>query len=203
MLGVLTGAGVRIEELANVLEFGCAAGRMLRFFPPGGSELWGVDIKAEPIAWCQQHLSPPLMFATTTTAPHLPFEDNYSDLISCGSVFTHISDLADAWFLELRRVLRRGGYAYITIHDKHSIELLFTRYKGRSDYRFLTNMLRELDAEVSVLSQDYASFSIGTEPKAQVFYNAGHLATKWSAWATVVSVTQEAYGYQTAILVRK
>jgi SAM-dependent methyltransferase len=62
-------------------------------------------------------------FCTTTTAPHLPFEDGYFDLIYAGSVFTHIADLADAWFLELKRIVRPGGRLYITVHDKHTIDL--------------------------------------------------------------------------------
>jgi ubiquinone/menaquinone biosynthesis C-methylase UbiE len=70
----------------------------------------------------------PLHFVTTTTAPHLPFEDDYFDLVYCGSVFTHISDLADAWLLEIRRILRTGAYAYITIHDNKSVRLLQVFY---------------------------------------------------------------------------
>src|SRR5262245_9109116 len=205
MLGILKGAGESPQRLLRVLELGCAAGRMLRFYPyiEGKSEIWGVDIKAQHICWCQQHLSPPFFFATTTTMPHLPFEDSYFDLVYCGSVFTHISDLADAWFLELRRVLRRGGYAYITIHDKNTVDLLFTKYKDRKDYLFLIDMIRRLDEETSVLSQDYACFSIGSEPKTQVFYDVDYIVQKWSRLAKVLSVTKEAYGYQTALLLQK
>src|SRR5262245_11425413 len=99
MLDILKKAGAAPESLYRVRELGCAGARMLRHYPyvPEHSELWGVDISAKHITWCQQHLSPPFVFATITTSPHLPFEDNYFDLIFCGSVFTHISDLADAW----------------------------------------------------------------------------------------------------------
>lgn len=205
MLENLKVVGESPQALSRVLDLGCAAGRMLRFYPyiEGKSEIWGVDIKAKHICWCQQHLSPPLFFATTTTMPHLPFEDNYFDLVYCGSVFTHISDLADAWFLELRRILRKGGYAYITIHDKHTIELLLTKYKDRKDYHFLIDMIRRLDKETSVLSQDYAYFSIGSEPKTQVFYDVDYLVKKWSQLAKVLSVTPEAHDYQTALLFQK
>jgi len=205
MLSILRRAGAVPEDCARVLELGCAAARMLRYFPhpAGRSELWGVDIKAKHITWCQQHLSPPLLFATTTTAPHLPFEDRYFDLIFCGSVFTHISDLADAWFLELRRILVPGGYAYITIHDKHSVELLLGKYRDRQDYEFLVDILRNLDRETSVLSQDYAAFAVGHEPGVQVFYDIDYLVQKWSRLAEAVSVAPEAYGYQTAIVARK
>ena len=205
MLNTLRVVGESAQSLLKVLDLGCAAGRMLRFYPrtEGRSELWGVDIKAKHICWCQQHLSPPLFFATTTTMPHVPFEDNYFDLVYCGSVFTHISDLADAWFLELRRILRKGGYAYITIHDKHTIELLLTKYKDRKDYQFLIDMMRQLDKETSILSQNYAYFSIGSEPKTQVFYDVEYLLKKWSQLAKVISITPEAHSYQTALLFQK
>ena len=95
----------------------------------------GVDINAKHINWCQLNLGPPFFFATTTTAPHLPFEDGYFDLIYSGSVFTHISDLADAWLLELRRIVRKGGYLYITIHDKRTVEVLLTVQGPSALYR--------------------------------------------------------------------
>jgi ubiquinone/menaquinone biosynthesis C-methylase UbiE len=44
-----------------------------------------------------------------TILPHLPFEDRSFDVVYAGSVFTHIDDLAQTWFLELRRVLHAGG----------------------------------------------------------------------------------------------
>jgi SAM-dependent methyltransferase len=205
MLDILTRAGVSPQTLTRVLDFGCASGRMLRFYPytTSRSEVWGIDIGAEYINWCQQHLSPPFLFALATTSPHLPFEDNYFDLIYSGSVFTHISDLADTWFLELRRILRRGGYAYISIHDKHTVELLLTKYATSKEHSTFVEQVRQFAERTSVLSQDYASFSYGTDPESQVFYDVEYLVQKWSRFAKVVSVVPEAYEYQTAILLQK
>ena len=82
-------------------------------------EIWGTEIRFRAGSLgVKQYLSPPFHFATTTTSPHLPFEDRYFGLIYAGSVFTHIDDLADAWFLELRRALRPGGRLFITVHDR-------------------------------------------------------------------------------------
>jgi SAM-dependent methyltransferase len=203
MLGILETAGESPRTLSRVMDFGCAAGRMLRAYPytPGESELWGVDVSGKHITWCQQYLSPPFSFAMSTTTPHLPFEDNYSDFVYRASVFTHISELADAWFLELRRILRRGGYAYITIHDKQTVELLYTKYKD--SHSAFVELIRDYDRRTSVLSQNYACFSIGVEPLSQVFYDAEHLVKKWSQFADVLSVTPEAHDYQTAILLQK
>ena len=56
------------------------------------------------------------------------FSDSYFDLIFTGSAFTHIDDLAEAWLLELRRLLSEKGRVYITIHDRHTIALLDAGY---------------------------------------------------------------------------
>jgi ubiquinone/menaquinone biosynthesis C-methylase UbiE len=213
MLRALQRAGAAPESFQRVLDFGCAAARMLRFFPNKlvkKAELWGVDLKADSISWCQQNLGPPFLFSTNTTSPHLPFEDNYFDLVYAGSVFTHIADLPDAWFLELRRILRKGGYAYVTITDKKALEILFAKYLDRKDLQlgWFVDLLRRFDSETKVLSEDYGCFSIeggrwGGFPVPQVFYDLDYLKRKWSPLATLVSVNHEAYGFQTALLFQK
>jgi ubiquinone/menaquinone biosynthesis C-methylase UbiE len=129
MKHILSQSGFLIQPSHRILDFGCGAGRMIRWLGDSveGCEVWGVDIQSEHIMWCQQHLSPPFKFATVTTAPHLPFEDRYFDLIYCGSVFSHIDDLADACLLELKRILQPGGRLYITVHEKHSLQQYLTR----------------------------------------------------------------------------
>ena len=180
LLKILGDGGVNPNSLTRVLDLGCAAGRMLRFFPrsANNAEVWGLDIDARRILWCQQHLSPPINFATITTSPHLPFEDNYFDLVYCASVFTHITDLADAWFLEIRRVLRNGGHAYITIHDKHSVELLFTKYRNNELFAGLVKSVEPFYKRHSIQSGDYACFWFGADPKSQVFYDVEDLVGK-------------------------
>ncbi len=71
MLEVLEKAGASPEAFDRVLDLGCAAARMLRFYPysSGKSELWGADVDARHISWCQQNLGPPFRFLTNTTSP--------------------------------------------------------------------------------------------------------------------------------------
>jgi len=200
MLSAIKQAGAQLADLRRVLDFGCATGRMLRFYPrTPDTECWGVDIKAKNILWCQEHLSPPFRFAATTTLPHLPFEDGYFDLVYCASVFTHIADLPDSTLLELRRTLRPGGLIYATVHDEHSVDLLLRDFQERE----LTKQLRRIDAETGVLRSDYKFFYVGGEPWTQVFYDNGYLVQKWSQFMDVVSVIPEAMDYQTAFLLRK
>jgi SAM-dependent methyltransferase len=200
----LTQVDVAPEDLPRVLDFGCAEGRVLRFFPRAeGFERWGVDVNAGRIAWAQQHLSPPLLFATTTTAPHLPFADGYFDFIYGLSVFTHIGELADAWFLELLRILRPGGHAWLTIHDQHSVEILLERHEERPLHEEMVALLERLDGKTGFLAQDWVYFTVLADPAAQVFHNVDYLVARWSRLAACLAVKPEATGYQTALVFQK
>jgi len=221
MQELLQKAGLQTPQ--RVLDLGCAAGRMIRFFPREKDRpaIWGADINAKYIEWCQQQLSPPFLFTTITTLPHLPFEDNYFDVVYCGSVFTHITDLADAWFLEVQRVLGRRGFAYITIHDKGSLQTLLARSSGSIDQLAPSDVswekpcgepgtssagaywINEFNKTVDLDTLDYASFSFSQDPYSNIFYDRDYLVDKWSRFSEIVSVNPRAYGGQTALLFRK
>ena len=174
-------------------------------------EIWGVDICASPILWCKEHLSPPFHFATTTISPHLPFEDRYFDLICAGSIFTHIEDLIDAWFLELRRVLRPGGRLYFTLVDRRAIavfegrrtteesESYYKRLGGKEVWeRVVDGYLRTApgyqafkrkEADMVAISRSFA-----------VLWDAEFLCKRQDPFYRTLSITEKAYGHQTAIL---
>jgi len=208
MKGILESSGFVIKKGHRVLDFGCATGRMIRWLDDAAKqcEIWGVDVSAELIIWCQQHLAPPFYFCTITTAPHLPFEDGYFDLIYAGSVFTHIADLADAWFLELKRITRPGGRLYITVHDKHTIDLIINNPGSLSPMK---DLLQAHYKKENIGELDFDMFTInrtrGTVEgnMAQVFQDIDYLRRHWGRMMNILSVTQEAFWEQTAILFEK
>lgn len=114
------------DEGRRVLEMGCASGRVLRHFTndPRYCEVWGADIKLRHVEWVRQNLRKDVKIVHNTILPSLPIEDNYLDLVVCYSVFTHIDDLELAWIAEIRRVLKPGGTAFITIHDENTWDML-------------------------------------------------------------------------------
>ncbi len=202
MQQALAATGWALEAGDRVLDFGCGAGRMTRWLADQAAdcEIWGTDISAEHITWCQQHLTPPLHFMTTTTLPHLPFEDHSCALIYAGSVFSHLDDLADAWFLELRRIARPGGRLYITIMDQTTIEIL-----ARAEWKsfWLAWYLLTNPEYHTFTKQKYGKFTIGRALRAQVFYDRNYLAQKLARWFIVHSVLPESYGFQTALILEK
>ena len=186
----------------RILDFGCSAGRLLRHFEDEAktAEAWGVDLHSAAIHWAQAHLSPPFNFCLTTTAPHLPFEDNYFGLIFSGSVWTHIGELDDAWLLEMRRILRAGGRLYMTISDQNTLEEI----KRKSPEHESTRHVAELDAATGMLSKDYVQFVTRSTPWLQrSVYNREVWLAKVSRWMDVRIARESAYGWQSGILLAK
>jgi SAM-dependent methyltransferase len=99
----------------RVLDFGCGAGRVVRQFLPEAEsgEFWGCDLHAPTISWLNENLSPPMRFYVNDEIP-LPHPDGYFDLVYAISVFTHITNDWSAWLLELRRILKPGGFLLAT-----------------------------------------------------------------------------------------
>jgi SAM-dependent methyltransferase len=215
MKSIIADSGWSLDSATRILEFGCASGRMLRWLHDvsASRELWGVDLYEPTIIWCQRHMSPPMNFLLTTSFPHLPFEDRYFDFIFAGSVFTHIPDLDDAWLLELKRILRPGGRMYLTIHDEHNLDLIYTpeRPPLREETRkFFLELLAPLNQEVALRAGEFEKIVVCRIPGqacrhgiAQVFYHTDFIRRQWGKFLKVVSTTQEAYGYQTAVLLER
>ncbi len=199
MLAKLAEGGCSLAAGGRILDFGSGVGRMIRHLGDHAvsGEVWGVDISAPHVHWCESNLSPPFHFATTTTIPHLPFRDGYFDLIYAASVFTHLADLANAWILELRRVCRTGGFVYLTIHDDSTLEL----FEGLYAEHWLARMVQE-DPSYRANAGNFGMLVIGNDVEAQVFYGRDTFRRALSVAFEVRGVHPQAHGYQTAYVAR-
>lgn len=187
----------------RVLEWGCAAARILRNFATHAetAEVWGVDVNAAPIRWCQAHLNPPFHFSTTTTFPHLPFEDNYFRLVFGASVLTHVFDLSDAWLMELRRIVAPGGRVYLTIHDEHTIKTVCQPEHWASGLR---QELERLFGEYPEASEGFAEFVLHRmEGDTLVFHHTDYLRRQWGQFLTVLDIKPNSHDYQSAVILSK
>lgn len=199
MLDTVSTAGLDFRPGDRILDLGCGAGRMIRHLAPlaRNCEIWGADISAEHILWCQRNLSPPFHFLTSTKVPHLPFADASFRFIYGGSLFTHIDDMARAWLLELRRLLRGDGLAYVTIHDEQTVRLFEAYQKPPAIVRQI--MSARLWDEAKAGSD---MFTTGRDDQSQVFYARDWFERMLAPMFEIVEARPEAYFYQTAILVR-
>jgi len=207
MRAVLAKAGAPIEETKRILDFGCAAGRMIRALEDLAAtrDVYGCDVMGPHVAWCRENLSPPFRFFASSLVPHLPFEDRFLDLVYAGSVFTHFEDTWETWMMELARVVRPGGHLYVTIHDHHTIRALAAEAKGH----FFAEKMRASPEYAAFATSDFGMFSIRTgrgrvqSMQCNVFFDAEWFKSRVAHLADVVAVEPAAYGYQTAVLLRR
>ena len=200
MVKLISDAGWQIQANYNpILDLGCGGGRMIRHLRQyaAQSEIWGMDISAPHINWLKTHLSPPFHFAVNTTIPHLPFSDDTFGLIYCGSLFTHIDDLAESWFLELRRLLKPGGVLFCTIHDEHTLNALSKEPFHPIAQVISKGMLR------SESGQRPDILVSGQDSDCNVFYKNRYLTNILSGIFQIKGCAPSAYGYQTGYILSK
>ncbi len=133
LITALAVAGRTLRPSDTVLDFGCGCGRTLVWLPARFPEarFFGTDTDRDAIAWCQRNL-PNGAFVVNDSVPPMPFRDGSFDLVSSVSVFTHLNEEHQLlWLAELRRVLKPGGLAILTIHGEDAANVLGESYAAR------------------------------------------------------------------------
>lgn len=127
-------SGIDIEQIGNLLDFGCGTGRLLvgwHIIKPH-IRLYGCDLNPKLIDWARQHLPSPIECCLSSLNPPLPFPDQQFNMIYLISVFTHLSlETQKLWIKEFKRILRRGGYLLVTLHGELYVRNTFDL---QSDY---------------------------------------------------------------------
>jgi SAM-dependent methyltransferase len=131
---ILAKNGLRMEQFDNVLDFGCGVGRIIRHWDQSERPLLhGTDYNPDLIGWCRENLSA-CEFRVNTLSGSLPYEDETFDFIYSFSVFTHLKEpLQFHWIDELTRVLKPGGYVYLTTHGRHYVSILNSAEREQFD----------------------------------------------------------------------
>lgn len=151
----------------RVLDAGCGYGRNLLFLLRGGCEIFAVDADPGAVAHVRQ-LSATLQTGLPSTnfqvAPiqHLPFPDDFAEVVICNSVLHFARDEQDfrAMLREMWRVLRPGGLLFCRLGSR--IGMAFERVRdgvytiGDGSEWFLVDepMLLELTVELGAVLVD-------------------------------------------------
>ncbi len=111
-------------DARSVLDLGCGSARVLPHVAALAptATCTGCDVDTAAITWAARHY-PKLSWVASPFEPPLPFADRSFDLVYSISVFSHLGEeLQDRWLAELRRLLRPGGVALLSVHGSHAFE---------------------------------------------------------------------------------
>lgn len=209
---VLQYYGVSLRPGDHVMELGCASGRVLRHLAcqEAGLNVWGTDIDKRHIDWILRYLGPAIKAIHTTVLPHLPVEDNAMAVVSAFSVFTHIDEMEIAWLTEVRRILRPGGIAYVTISTEHSWSLLkpgmvvYEALLGLKDHIMGYQVSSEFFAQP--MPEERMVFKWPTISQVYnccVYHSTSYIRRTWGRFMEILEIIEEGSEHQAVVVLRK
>jgi SAM-dependent methyltransferase len=193
------------------MDFGCASGRVLRHFAcqEPASCLWGCDINLRHVEWVRKYLHRHIKIFQNSLIPHLPIEDNSLDLVYAFSVFTHIDDLELMWIAEIRRILKKGGFAYLTVHSEDTWKEL----TPRDPLYPLLLSCKDHTEGYSVMAESYFKpmpfprmvfhWTRSSVYNAIVFHSSGYVRDTWGRLLTVRDRWTRGHLRQDVVLLQK
>jgi SAM-dependent methyltransferase len=189
------------------LDFGGATGRVSRHVSRDPRrEVWLCDINVNWIAWIDRFFNRPIQAFQNRIQPSLPIEDNYFDLISAFSVFTHLDQDEIPWLLELRRILRPGGYLYLTVLDENVWDrlkeptwswLCKSISRGKNDEFLSQRCQKPLSDRLVLEYSSVEAYNINT------FLPRRYLEKKWGAWFSEMKFFNDYHNYQTVVVMKR
>lgn len=193
-------------EVKSLLELGCATGRVLRHFscqPERPLHVLGADINLKHVLWINRHLSGHIVAFQNLAIPKLPLPDNGLDLVTAFSVFTHIESFETFWLLEMNRVLRPGGLAYVTIHSERTwseMDETWPLYKPVSRHPGFTSAGTD-----GKMGKERLIFRWRGESaySANVFLSYDYVRSHWGRIFDIVAIKPNYPRYQDVVVLRK
>lgn len=195
--------GVTIRKF---LDLGCASGRVIRHLANEHPEMqvFGCDINRFHVEWCNAYLPPNVAAFHNTSIPGLPIEDNSLDMVSAFSVFTHIEAMETAWLMEIRRILKPGGLAWVTVHSEGTLRDMqegWPLWKPVMDHYERPAKLdenREFVGDRMVLrNRADRSYS------SNIFYKTDYLRKHWGRILDIKEVRRRFPNFQDVLILQK
>lgn len=191
-------------------DFGCASGRIIRqfVFQSNVDEIWGSDLNERHIRWIMEYLPNTIKPINNTCLPYLPLPDNYFDLVTAFSVFTHISTFDTAWLSELRRITKPKGLLYITLQMGDSWEFWQSRCKKsptQGDVKWVLNQYPEF-TNLKLTNKVMCVNSGAVGPyHSLIFHSEEYILKNWSRYFDVVEIIPKYHGgaNQAVVILRK
>lgn len=109
------------EGLGKVLDLGCGAGAVARFFTPGTVDLYASDADREAVAWVRENL-PHVKAAVVEPSGPLPYVDDSFDAVYSVMALDGDEKALGARLAEVSRVVKPGAPVFLATYGRHALE---------------------------------------------------------------------------------
>lgn len=191
----------------TILDLGGATGRVARHFVAGNplASVTIAEANINYVEWVNTYGGDALNAIYVGASPILDVPDDRFDFAFGISVFTHIDKDEEAWLRELARVVKPGGYVYLTILNEQSwasmdhSSLFHTLKAGNSPNEWLINFIgKPMPFERYSTKLEFG----GEVNNSNTFHSSAHINSNWNKFATVVRIFHTAHGHQAAVLLK-
>jgi ubiquinone/menaquinone biosynthesis C-methylase UbiE len=208
--------GKSAEDAITLVDFGGASGRVMRHFVTSrlNSRLLLTDIGPNNISFVRSYLSETITPIHNVIFPPLPLADKSVDFLYAFSVFTHISDFEEAWLYEIKRILRPGGAALVTLHMDRTLNalapgnfiydlMLRSRHSATCPKYFVPLVDEEFFAK-----KDFGDRLVLTNldwpvNNCNVFHTLEYIKRRWSKILTIEEIIPKCHGgHQDGVVLR-
>lgn len=194
-----------IPRNGRILDFGGSSGRVMRHFANNHPEMEVIVAERflSAVEFINNYFPSNAYALPVFSQPHLALEDNSCDLVTAFSVFTHIDNEEIAWLSELRRILKKGGIAYLTIHSEHT----WSNLEGT----VLEGLIRACPTFDSTMSfnEDMPGDRIVFQPRGfdqrgiNVFHSSEYIKRIWGRILKIRKLIPAGHGNQTVVMLEK
>ena len=198
-----------LADYQSILDFGCGSGRLGRMFKGHPGQIIGCDVDGRLVDWINDNLPHMAAFQTHPGVP-LPFKDDLFDGIISVSVFTHLDEITQKFYLsELKRVATRGAYLFLTTHGERAL----TRALAEEHiFKMLGIASSELEGAAFSLNDGQHSFIL--QPNGHLttssynygitFIPANYVRSVWAEYFDVEAIVVGAiYDFQDIVVCRR
>ena len=182
-------------------DFGGSTGRVFRHFAFQSNkwDVWSSDFKISSAEWNLRYFPTSIRIVLNNSNPSLPLPDNYFDLVTAYSVFTHINETETSWLLELRRILKIGGVAYLTIHDE-------VTWSNMSEY--LQDQIVQFRPDIAYPAEMPKGKTVVTwredDPyNCNVFLSREHIESVWGRFFEICEIKSRYHDMQAVVVCRR
>jgi len=193
-------------EAKAVLDFGGASGRVARHVVNvhPNTKLVVADLNVNHVNFINAQFPNHALGLKISSLPHLPLADESLDLVYGHSVFTHIDVYEITWLKELERVLRPGGYLYVSVHNEDTWKVLprtylFGNLRNNPDFKavFIKSQPMPGDRLVFAYNKDSLDYN------CNVFHSSRYIRSVWGRIFDIVEIIPGEHAYHTIVILRK